>query len=314
MALDLPAQACVTLDADHAGEFDAELIAPGSYLLEKLLTLATHRGRWEINRIIPGSDAWAEAALRSEPRLGSEAPIEILSRGDERLALFTFRTALTSDEKREAFHAVAVPLDGSEAWEVPWPIVEDGLTAETLPGFAPDLSAAYHRAQRFVAETMQAEMGSFQKSCLAALEEEVRRIFRYFDGTVAEIREAAPSGADDIVRAIESERDRRLAEALERFEPHAVASLCSVRVVTVPSVRASVRVDDSTRAEVRIDAFTRHARGLPERVTEVAYVRLRAHPPSGTPRSRRRAAGVSRRSPRGPTGQSRSAASRRPGP
>ena len=32
--LDLPAQACVTFDPERIGEFDAELVAPGSYLLE----------------------------------------------------------------------------------------------------------------------------------------------------------------------------------------------------------------------------------------------------------------------------------------
>lgn len=276
--LDLPAQACVTFDPDRIGEFDAELVAPGSYLLEKLLGLATRRGRWDTARLQANSDAWVEEALRATPGLSARSPAEVLERKDEALALFAFRTALTSDEKREAFHLIAAPLDGAEGWVVPWPLPEEGLEPAGVPGFAPDLAAAHRRAEDVLRERMRGEMESFQKVSLAALEEEVRRIFRYFDGTVAEVREAEPSHADDVVRAIEAERDRRLAEALERFEPHAVASLCSVRVVLVPTARVSVRTEGGERVEVRVDALTRRVRGAPEPVTGDGRARPRGRP------------------------------------
>ncbi len=260
--LELPAQACLTFDAERTGEFDAELVAPGSYLLERLFGLATRRGRWDVARLRAASDAWIEDAVRQTPAISARGVIQVLERGEEPLALFAYRTALTSDEKRESFHLIAATLDGAEAWSVSWPLSEEGLEPAGLPGFTPDLTAARGKAQELLRGRMEDEISSFRKASLAALEEEVRRIFRYFDGTVAEVREAEPSHADAVVRAIEAERDRRLAEALERFEPHAVASLCSVRVVVVPSARVAGRTDAGRRVQVRVDALTHHVRGL----------------------------------------------------
>ena len=313
-SLDLPAQACATFDPDRIGEFDAELVAPGSYLLEKLLTLAMRRGRWDVARFPDPPEDWVEKALRAAADLPPGEPFDLVDRNEQALGLFAFRTALTSDEKREAFHLIAATLDGAEGWSVPWPLAEEGLEPAGLPAIGPDLGPAYRRAREVLVGRMREETASFQRISLAALEEEVRRIFRYFDGTVAEVREAAPSDAGDVVRAIEAERDRRLAEALERFEPHAVASLCSVRVVLVPTARIRYRAEDGERVELRVEALTRQVRGLREPVTEAGSARPRGRPRSGTPPRRRtddRAAG---RSPRGPRARSRSASSRRRGP
>jgi hypothetical protein len=311
IGLDLPAQACVTFDADRIGEFDAELVAPGSYLLEKLLGLATRRGRWDAARLPSISDAWIAQSLRAAPGLRKDGPFDVLERTEESLAVFAFRSALTSDEKREAFSLLAASLDGREAWTVSWPLAEEDLVPANLPGFAPDLTPAYRRAGEALQERLAGDRMSFQKASLVALEEEVRRIFRYFDGTVAEVREAAPSGAEDIVRAIEAERDRRLAEAVERFEPHAVATLCSVRVVIVPSARVACRAVDGARIEVRVDALTRVVRGIPDGLKEAGLAPPRVRPPSDTPPRRRRDGPAGARSPRGSKGRSRSVASRR---
>ncbi len=313
-ALDLPAQACLTLDPERMGEFDAELVAPGSYLLEKLLALAIARGRWDLARLAAPPDGWEAGMLQSVPGVADDGAAETGERAERPLAFFAFRTALTSDEKREGFHLIAATLDGAEAWPVPWPLPEDALAPAGLPGFVPDLARAYARARDALTEWMRDEMEAFQKASLAALEEEVRRVFRYFDGTVAEVKEAAPSGAEDVVRAVEAERGRRLAEALERFEPHAAATLCSVRVVFVPEVRAVVRTEGGNRTEVRVEALTRHVRGLPEGITGGGPARPRARPPSDTPRPRTKDGRGTARFPRGPRARSRSAAARRRGP
>ncbi len=312
--LDLPSQACITFDSDRMGEFDAELVAPGSYLLEKLLGLATRRGRWDTARLADVSDDWVDSALEAARGVTANGALEVVERTEAPLGFFAFRTALTSDEKREAFHLLAATLDGQEAWPVPWPLPEGGLVPASLPGFAPNLSPAYRRACEVLQERMRGEMESFQKASLVALEEEVRRIFRYFDGTVTEVREAAPSGAEDVVRAIGAERDRRLAEALERFEPHAVASLCSVRVVLVPTARLACRTEGGGRIEVRVDGLTRAVRGIPEGVTGAGRAPPRDGPPSDTPPRRRRDDPAQARSLRGSTARSRFDASRRRGP
>ena len=313
-ALDLPSQACVTLDPDRTGEFDAELAAPGSYLLEKLLAFATRRGRWDVARLASPPDGWEAEVVRSAAAGRGVELLGVTQRTERPLALFAFRTAFVSDEKREGFHLIAATLDGAEAWPVAWPLPEDGLASAAFPGIAPDLGAAYRRAKEHLSERMRHEADAFQKASLAALEEEVRRVFRYFDGTVAEVKDAAPSGAEDVVRAIEAERDRRLAEAVERFEPHAAASLCSVRVLFVPEARVAVRTGDGSRGEACIDALTRHVRGLPEAVTGDGPAPPQGRRPSDTPRPRTRGGPRTARSPRGPRARSRSAASRRRGP
>lgn len=312
--LDLPERACLTFDAERIGEFDAELVAPGSYLLEKLLALATRRGRWDIARLSDVKEDWAFQTLREQMPAALVDAAEISESKDQPLALFAFRTALTSDEKREAFRLIAASVDGSEAWEVDWPVREDGLVPAGLPGYAPDLVPAYHAASSVLEDALRSDLEAFRKVSLASLEEEVRRIFRYFDGTVAEVREASPSGAEDVVRAIEAERDRRLAEAVERFEPHATASLCSVRVVLAPTARFIVHPERGAAFEVRVDALTRRPRGLPAAITEDEPAPLPARPPSDTPRRRTRGGPERARSPRGSTGQSRSGASRRRSP
>lgn len=312
--LDLPSRACLTFDAGRSGEFDAELVAPGSYLLEKLLALATRRGRWDVARLSVAAADWPREAV--EARAAGEWPrdAEVSEVREEPIALFAFRTAMTSDEKREGFHLVAAPLDGSEAWEVDWPLHEEGLAPAGLPGYAPDLEPAYRAACAALEGRMDEDLGGFRKVSLGSLEEEVRRIFRYFDGTVAEVRKASPSGAEEVVRAIEAERDRRLAEAVERFEPHAAASLCSVRVVLGPVARVLLRSDRRSPFEVRVDALTGHVRGWPPALTEDGPAPLPARPPSGTPRRRTRGGPGNRRSPPRSRERSRSGASPRRGP
>ncbi len=311
MALDLPAQACLTLDPEHTGQFDAELVAPGSYLLEKLLGIATKRGRWDVARLTGVPDDWALQRFEVTAVPSTLKSWEVSVPREAPLVLFAFRAALTSDEKRESFHLVAATLDGQEAWPVEWPVAEDGLVPASLPGFAPDLAPAYRRACEVLQDRLRGDLEAFEKSSLAALEEEVRRIFRYFDGTVAEVHEAAPSGAEDVVRAIEAERDRRLAEALERFEPHAVASLCSVRVVLAPTARIVGRGQDGEPLEARLDALTRVVRGIPDRVKGGGSAPPRDRPPSDTPPRRTTAGPTRARSPRGSRARSQSSASRR---
>lgn len=312
--LDLPAQACLTFDPDRVGEFDAELVAPGSYVLERLLGLATRRGRWDTARAVTPPPGWIEEALaRTGVTLAQDSTLGAQSVSEEPLYLFAFRTALTSDEKREGFHLIAVPSDATEGWTVPWPVPEEGMAPASLPGSAPDLAPAYRKACEALETATREETGAFRRSSLTALEEEVRRVFRYFDGTVGEVRAAAPSGAEDVVRAIEAERDRRLAEAVERFEPHWAASLCSVRIVLVPVARVPVPFADGAHTLV-VDALTRHVRGMPQGLKGAEPAPLPARPRSGTPRRRTRAGRGAARSPRGSTGRSRSAAVRRPAP
>ena len=312
--LDLPPQACITFEPDRAGEFDAELVAPGSYLLEKLLTLAMRRGRWDVARLPRPSGDWVAPILASARGISRDTTPRVVEETEAPIVLFAFRTTLTSDEKRESFHLVAATLSDDEAWVIPRPVPEDPLVASALPQAPFELGPAYRRARGTLAGFVRDDLGSFEKTSLAALEEEVRRIFRYFDGTVAEVRGAAPSGAEDIVAAIEAERGRRLAEAVERLEPHAVASLCSVRLIYTPVARVTCRTESGEAIEIRVDALTRTLRGLPETVKAAGPVPPQARRRSDTPPRRTTVDRVPARSPRGSKARFQSGAAPHRGP
>jgi hypothetical protein len=314
--LEVSANLCLTFDSARVGEFGAELVAPGSYLLERLLGLATRRGRWDTARLEGVSDDWVakvlEAAFEGAGRAWSLCSYDTL---EGRLFLFAFRTTLTSDEKRESFRLVAVPEAADGGWEIDFPLPGAAFVPAVIPDASRGLEAAYRVASEILRDLLREELESFRGACLAALEKEVRQIFRFFDGTVQEIRDAAPSGAGDIIRTVETERDRRLAEALERFEPHGIATLCSVRVLSVPMVRVLIRPASGGEGHVVwADAWTRKVRSFPPSSRATGYVPLRAGPRSDTPRRRSSDAPGDEQSLGGSTAQSQAVGETRPVP
>src|SRR5712691_3319797 len=283
---------------------------------------------------VTGMD-WISEALR-ESGLGPETAVSSHVDGieDGLLLLFAFRVTLVSDEKRERFHLVAVsPVDGST-----WPVDPDrpdrGLVPHPSPGIRPDLEAAYRLATESLRTTTGVEVERFRTRSLGLLEEEVRRIFGYFDRTIEGLRESDPGGSQDLLRAVMAERDRRLTEAVERFDPKASASLCSIRAILVPTARLAIGFPDGTGTEASVDAWSRGVRGLscgacgrtdgPWRwssrealrcatcaSTPSGSARPRGRPRSDTPRRGTRAGEASVRSPRGSKARSRGASSGR---
>ncbi len=330
-AFEVPETLALTFDPDRVGEFGAELVAPGSFLLERILQSAMRRGRWEEGALAAVPADWIADSL-SRAGFPTERVGAVRETQEGSHLVFTFRVTLASDEKRESFHAIVVPAGCAAGWEVPAALADIPLAATAAHGPPAGLGPAYEAAARALQEAVQPAVEAFRRNALSALEEEVRRIFAYFDGTVREVRAAASSGAEDVVRAVEAERDRRLTEALERFEPHASAVLSGVRRVIAPEATVRLRLPGSRPREidVNVDALTRAVRGPacdcchdpagPRSLrssgeilcgacaaTAAGSVPPRARPRSDTPRPRRRASTGGARSPRGSTARSRSA-------
>lgn len=330
--LEVPASFALAFAPEHAGEFDAEIVAPGSYFLERLLSLGTARGRWNAARF-EADEGWVSAAL-TESGLGLASAVrsEVLGTEELILILLAFRVTLVSDEKRESFRIVAVSPRERSAWVVSDPGDRD-FVPWTLGDLHADLEAAYRLATQAVRDETRHEVDRFRSRSLGLLEEEVRRIFGYFDTTIEGIREANPTGSQDLLRAIMAERDRRLAEAVERFDPKATASLCSVRAVCVPTARVWLEFPGGRTADVKLDAWSRRIRGLaceicrgsngPWSLGAEGYLRCarcaatqaesappRARPPSDTPRRGTRVGRASAQSSRGSTARSRVASER----
>ena len=336
-ALEVPANFALAFEAERSREFDAELVAPGSYFLERLVSVVVRRGRWDVSRCDVSGPGWISDAL-IECGLGPETAVTSRVNGveDELLLLFTFHVTLLSDEKRESFRLVAVSPDGS-VWSVDPDRVEPGLIPQPLPEIPPDLERAYRLATESLCILTAGEVERFRTWSLGLLEEEVRRIFGYFDRTIDELRESDPSGSTDLIRTVMAERDRRLTEAVERFDPRASASLCSIRAILVPTARVQLEFPDGTRTESRLDAWSRWLRGLVCRICgstagpwrpssrdglrcvpcaskPAESARPRGRPRSDTLRRGRRVGEASARSPRGSKARSRGASSvrRRP--
>ena len=335
--LEVPARFALSFDPERSGEFEAEMVAPGSYFLERLVSVVTRRGQWDVSRCAVTATDWISDALH-ESGLDPETAVSSRVDGieDELLLLFAFRVTLVSDEKRESFHLVAVSLVDGSTWPEDPDRADRGLVPHPAPAIRPDLEAAYRLATESLRTTTGVEVERFRTRSLGLLEEEVRRIFGYFDRTIDGLRESDPGGSQDLLRAVMAERDRRLTEAVERFDPKASASLCSIRAILVPTARLHLEFPDGTRTESRLDAWSRRLRGLacktcggaegpwrPSRdglrcarcaATQAESARPRGRPRSDTPRRGTRAGEASARASRGSTARSRGASSGRPRP
>lgn len=336
-ALEVPAHFALIFEPNRARDFEAEFVARGSYFLDRLVGTMTARGRWDLVRFEAPRSGWVVAALaavRLEPSTGIEPQIDRID--DEVLFLFSFRLTLLADEKRESLHFIAVsPVDGV-AWSVEGPPRELPSTRGPMAHPPEGLSEAYELAADALRRLTREWIDRFRSRNLGLLEEDVRRIFGYFDKTLEEIRGSAPDGSTDLLRAVMAERDRRLTEALERFDPKARASLCAIRAITVPVARVRLRFPGGSEATVGVDAWSRIVRGLVCRdcrgtdgswhvaqsgvlcdrcaVKPSESARPRGRPRSGTPQRGTRAGRARAQSSRGPKGRSRGASGRRRDP
>jgi len=150
--LEVPANFALTFDAERSREFEAELVAPGGYFLERLIAVVARRGRWDAARCEVSGTEWIPVALR-ESGLGPEAGVRSHVDGieDGLLWLFAFRVTLLSDEKRESFHLIAVSPSEQCAWAVDPNRPDRDLIPHRSPGVPAnfvDLEAGYRGEQR----------------------------------------------------------------------------------------------------------------------------------------------------------------------
>src|SRR3989454_7286827 len=261
--LEVPARFALSFDPERSRAFEAELVAPGSYFLERLVSVVTRRGRWDVSQCTVSGTEWISETLREsglDPETGVSSRVDGIE--DALLLLFASHVTLSSDEKRESFHLVAVSLVDRSTWPVDPDRTGRRLMPHPSPEIRPDLETAYRLATEFLRLATGVEVERFRTRSLGLLEEEVRRIFGYFDRTIDGLRESDPGGSQDLLRAVMAERDRRLTEAVERFDPKASASLCSIRAILVPTARLHLEFPDGTRTESRLDASSRRLRGL----------------------------------------------------
>src|SRR5881397_1941832 len=127
------------------------MVAPASYFLERLVSVVTRRGQWDVSRCAVTATDWISDALREsglDPETGVSSRVDGIE--DELLLLFAFRVTLVSDEKRESFHLVAVSLVDRSMWPVDPDRADRELMPHPSPEIRPDLEPAYRLATEFL--------------------------------------------------------------------------------------------------------------------------------------------------------------------
>src|SRR2546430_12904142 len=98
--LEVPARFALSFDPERSRVFEAELVAPGSYFLERLVSVVARRGRWDVSQCTVSGTEWISEGLREsglDPETGGSSPVDGVE--DELLLLFAFPLTLGSGEK-----------------------------------------------------------------------------------------------------------------------------------------------------------------------------------------------------------------------
>src|SRR5436309_12681580 len=102
--LEVPARFALSFDPERSREVEAELVAPGRYFLERLVSVVTRRGRWDVSQCTVSGTEWISEALREsglDPETGVSSPVDGIE--DEPVLLFAFRVPRFSDVERDGF-------------------------------------------------------------------------------------------------------------------------------------------------------------------------------------------------------------------
>ncbi len=234
----------VTFDpAVAASRAQVDLAAIGSYLMDRIIEDATRAGWHCVARLQAGDERPQDVVARAVRPRNASLSVDAWETAPAPHLLFNFRVRLTTDERVERLESVLIDArTGRERRAAP-ALFEGRLSLPEDVGFDPSgIGDAYRAACRALEARIEPQVRAFRAQAEALLQAEVERIGGYFERSIREAREARAGGADAEVRALELERDRRLAEAQEKYRLVGEAELCNVRTVVldVTMVAASV--------------------------------------------------------------------------
>src|SRR5437899_5866325 len=106
--LEVTGRFALAFDPERNREFEAELVAPGIYFLERLVSVVVRRGRWDVSHYtVTGAD-WISEALHE---CGLRPEDAVSSHGDGieggLLLLFALRVTIGPAEKRDTLLQVS---------------------------------------------------------------------------------------------------------------------------------------------------------------------------------------------------------------
>jgi len=211
-----------------------ELAAPGSYLLDRVVEDATSVGLFSVSRIEAGGDSPEAVVARSFRPKNATVAAGTAQVTPVAHVLFNFLVRLTSDERFERFESILIdPRTGQERHADRSVMTKD---LPVSPGPRPDpqeIGAQYRAACRALEVRLQPIVQALRDRAQLFLKEETERIRAYFDRSARELLDMKAATAPDELRALEFERERRLAEAEEKYRLVAEVELCNVRTLVL---------------------------------------------------------------------------------
>ena len=224
--------------ATAAAAARVDLVAEGSYLLDRIIEDATRSGWHTVARVEAPETPPSEVISRAVRPRNATVSVDAASSDPVPHLLFNFRVRLMTDERLDRFESVLIDTRTGKERRPAQSLFDESLS---LPeGDAVDWSGvagAYRIACRALEARVEAGVKAFRDGAEGLRKAEVERITSYFDRSVNEVLDSKTAGAAE-ARALELERERRLAEADEKFRFVGDVELCNVRTVLLDVTRA----------------------------------------------------------------------------
>jgi hypothetical protein len=246
---------------------DFELVAHGSRLFDRMLTLLDRRGALTMQMLPNRHPSSQELMTAVRPVNASIAGLKMQEQ-TRSLYLFNWRITYRADDKREELYTVAldeqgqrVPLAGephtsddaldiSALWQdaqsVPREQDEDGNF------FPPKLPPMTHlvrlaeSARKYAIYHADLRCVTHEAEILPRLYQTLNRLTTYYGQQIEEVYESHdPTGEKR--RALESDLDRKIAEEIENHRLRVEVSLYSYAVVQTPVATAEINLSDGKR-------------------------------------------------------------------
>jgi len=217
-----------------------DLVAEGSYLLDRVVEDATRTGWHTVARIEASVSSPADVIASSvRPK---NAALSVVSASTDSVPhlLFNFRVRMMTDERIDRFESVLVDTRAGTERRCAACLFEErlGLPEEGVVDWT-GIADAYRLACGALEARVQADAKAFRDQADALRRSEMERITSYFERSVNEALDSKGAGGAE-ARALELERERRLAEAEEKYRFTGEVELCNVRTVLLDVTRADV--------------------------------------------------------------------------
>ena len=231
-----------------------DLVAVGSYVLDHIVEDAARSGWHTVARIEASATPPADVVLRElRPR---NATVSVSSSTTESVPhlLFNFRVRLSTDVRVDRFESIFVDARTGKERRVADSLFSEGLSLpEDRAVDGAGIVDAYRAACRALEARTESAARTLREEAEDLRKAEVERVTMYFDRSVTEVLDTRADGRGE-ARALEKERERRLAEAEEKYRFVGEAELCNVRTVLLDVTRADVTLEHrGARRTIRLE-------------------------------------------------------------